>query len=80
MQSVLVPARMELIFFLVAGIVLCFGFSLRRTLITQDVLVTAEQCLHKVRAFSAPHTTPPVSRLEVHKKLGGDMARTADPS
>ena len=34
MPYVLVSARIELIFFLVAGIVLCFGFSVRRMLIT----------------------------------------------
>ena len=32
--SVLVSAGIELIVFLVAGIVLCFGFSMRRMLIT----------------------------------------------
>jgi len=26
------------------------------------------------------HTTPPVSRLGVHQKLGGDTAGTADPN
>jgi len=35
-------------------------------------------CLHRVKAFSASHTDPPASRLGVHKKLGGDTARTAD--
>ena len=33
-HSVLVSARTELIFFLVAGIVLCFGFSRKIKLIT----------------------------------------------
>ena len=32
--AVLVSARTELTFFLVAGVVLCFGFSMRITLIT----------------------------------------------
>ncbi|KAK4810900.1 hypothetical protein QYF61_013308 [Mycteria americana] len=40
----------------------------------------AEQCLHSVKAFSAPHTAPPASRLGVHKKLGGDTAGRADPN
>jgi len=40
----------------------------------------AEQFLHRVKAFSAPHTTPPVSRLGVYKNLGGDTAGTAEPS
>ena len=33
-RAALVSAGIELIFFLVAGIVLCFGFSMRRMLIT----------------------------------------------
>ena len=43
------------------------------------VLAIAEQCLHSVKGFSAPHPAPPASRLGVHKKLGGDTAGTADP-
>jgi len=42
--------------------------------------VIAEQCLHRVKAFSAAHITPPVSRLSMHKELGGDTAGTADPT
>jgi len=45
-----------------------------------DVLVIAQQCLHRLEAFSAPHSTPPASRLGVHEKLGRDTARTADPN
>jgi len=45
-----------------------------------DILVIAEQFLNKVKAFSASHTAPPVSRMGVHKKLGGDTAGTADPN
>ena len=44
------------------------------------MFVTAEQCLHRAKAFSASHPTPPVSRQGVHKELGGDTARTADPN
>jgi len=35
---------------------------------------------HRVRAFSAPHTAPSVRGQGVHKKLGGDTARTAETS
>ena len=35
---------------------------------------------YSVKAFSASHTIPPVRRLGVHKKLGGDTAGTADPN
>lgn len=36
--------------------------------------------MHGVEAFSARHAALPVSRLGVHKKLGGDPGRTADHS
>ena len=49
-------------------------------LLYRGVFVTAEQCFHRVKAFSAPHTTLPVSGLGVHKELGGDTAGTADPN
>ena len=76
----LVLAGIELIFFTVASMGLCFGFVLETGLIIQGCLVIAEQCLHRVKAFSASHPTPPASRLGVHKKLGGDTAGTADPN
>lgn len=38
------------------------------------------QCLHRVKAFFAPYSTPPVRRLGVHKELGGDSAKTAEPN
>lgn len=44
LPTVLVLVRIELIFLLVAGMVLCLGFMMRVTLLT--VLVAAEQCLH----------------------------------
>jgi len=44
------------------------------------VLVVAEQCLHQVKDFLAFYSSPPARRLEVHKKLGGDTDRTADPN
>jgi len=34
----------------------------------------------RVKAVSAAHTALATSKLEVHKKLGGDTARTADPN
>jgi len=40
----------------------------------------AEQCLYRVKAFSASHITPPASGLGVHKKLGVDTAGTANPN
>jgi len=35
--------------------------------VNRHVLVTDEQCSHRVRASSAIHITPPASRLGVHK-------------
>lgn len=40
----------------------------------------AEQGVLRAKAFPAPLPIPPVSRLGVHKSLGGNTARTADPS
>ena len=76
----LVLAGIELIFSIVASIGLWFGFVLKIVLITQGCLSYAEQRLYRVKAFSAPHTTPPASRLGAHKKLGRDTAGTADPN
>jgi len=42
------------------------------------LFVIAEQRLHRVKTFSVSHTTPPVSRLGVRKKLGGNTAGAAD--
>ena len=67
----LVLARVELFFLVVASMGLCFGFVL-------EVLVIAEQYLNRVMACSASHPTPPTSRLGVHKKLRGNTAGTAD--
>ena len=79
----LVLAGIELIFFIVASMGLCFGFVLKTVLILiiqGDVFVTTEQCLHSIKPFPASHPTPPVSNLGVHKNLGGDTAGTADPN
>lgn len=46
----------------------------------RDGFVTAEQGPPKPRAVVLPLTIPPAGRLEVHKKLEGDTAGTADPT
>lgn len=53
--TVLVLAGRELIFLFASHMVLCFGFVTKTVLITHNVLATAEQCLHRVKAFSASH-------------------------
>ena len=61
-------------FFLVAGIVLWFGFSMRRMLITHGCFqLLLNNVYTKSRIFSASDAQP-VRRLEGHKKLGGDTA------
>lgn len=49
------------------------------TVITQHCFVIAKWCLHRVKDPSVSHTAHPGSRLELHKKLGGDRDRTAGP-
>jgi len=51
MGPVLVSAEMELIFFLVAGVMLCFGFSMQTMLIILTFLVVAKK---SKTSFSLP--------------------------
>ena len=44
-------AEIELILFIVAGIVLCFGFVKKKSLGNIHFLAIAEQCLHSVKDF-----------------------------
>jgi len=73
----LVLTGAELIFFIVAGIVMCFGYVMKTVLITHQCLAIAEQCLHSIKAFLVSHTAPPVSRLGVQKKLGGKHSQNS---
>lgn len=49
-------------------------------LIIQGCFGIFEQCLHRAKAFSACQPTPLVSRMGVHKGLGGGTARTLTPA
>ena len=80
LSDVLVSAGIVLIFFTVASMRLRFGFVLKTVLIIQGCFLLLLSSAYTVKAFPAPHTTPPVSRLGVHKELGGDTAGTADPN
>jgi len=51
---------------------------MRKMLQHTAVVVTAKQCLRKVKGFSASHALP-ASRLEACGKQGGEAARSADP-
>lgn len=64
---------MELIFFIVAGIMLHFGFYRKIMVITQPILVVAEI----MRSFQLLLLYCQ-RELELHKKMGEDRTRTAD--
>ena len=64
-----------IIFFIVAGMGLCFGFVLETALLIQGCFVIAEQCLHRVKAFSASHPTPPANRLGAVQEVGRGHSR-----
>ena len=77
---VLVLAGIELIFFVVACMGLCFGFVLQTVLMIQGCFSYCWAVLtqHQGLFCFSPHS--PASRLGVHKKLWGDTAGTADPN
>lgn len=65
---VMVLAGMELVFYLGVDIMLHFGFGMRIMLMFQLFLSSAY-------SKSAPHTTPLVRRVEMHKEWGRDTAK-----
>ena len=79
-SSALDLAQVELIFFIVAGMGLCFGFLLETALIMQKCFQLLLSSAYSARAFSAPQPPPPARRLGVHKRWGGGTAGTAGPS
>lgn len=62
-------ARTELVFSLVAGLVLCCGSGTKTELIRQGCFSC---CLHSTKASSVSHAAPAVTRLGVHKTMGGE--------
>lgn len=74
----LILARIEFNFFTVPCMVLYFG-SVMKTVDKTEIFLLFLSSADIVKAFSASHTTLPVSRLGVHKLLG-NTARTAAPS
>lgn len=62
-------AETELIFFLGAQRVLCFGSVIGAVLVTHQNLAAAEQSLQRNKAFSFPCSPASVSRLGECKKL-----------
>lgn len=71
---------LELIFFTVTHVVLCFEFVTKTLLKVTNILVVDEQCLRKQKVFSVSCTTLPAYRMEKNKKLGRDIATTVDLS
>lgn len=67
LNGVLDLPGVELMFSTMLGVGLCFGFVLRRMLLTQGCSITTEHCFHRVRAFSVSHSIPAVRGLRVHK-------------
>lgn len=57
----------------------CFGAVFWIYTGNRDVFA-AEQGLLRAKAFTVPRLTPPARGLGMHKELGGDTVRTADPS
>lgn len=75
MTVVLVLYRVELVFFTVTSMRLGIGFLLHSSVDNCECFCF----LHRVKAFSASHTTPPESRLRMYK-LRGDTAGTVGPN
>ena len=78
--TVLVLAGIKLIFFVVASIRLFFEFVQKPVLIIQGCVWYCWAVLTQSQGLFCLSHHPPASRLRVHKKLGGDTARTAEPN
>lgn len=72
----LILAGMELIFFTVAGVGLCFRFVLKTAMIIEMFSLLLSSACTAPKPFLL--LTPPGRRLVVHKGFGGDTAGTAD--
>lgn len=73
--QIIVLSGIQLVFFIVAGMVICLWFVMKSVLVKHQCLVVAEQCLHRAKDFSVSHAALPTRRLGMHKKLGGVTAR-----
>lgn len=58
---------------------LCFGFLLKIKVAVHQYLDVVKQCLHRGKSISPPHAALPAWGWGVHKELGRDKTRTADP-
>lgn len=78
-ENVLVSVWIVVIFFIVAGVRLCFRFVTKTILLTQRSFHYCWEALAwwQVLFCLSPHPIP--SGLGMHKELWGNRARTADP-
>jgi len=67
------------IFFIVAGVVLCFGFSMRIMLTAPGWFSCCRAALAQSQGLLCSSCCPHSEGLGVHRGLGGDAARTAGP-
>lgn len=68
-----------MIFFIVSGMVQCFGFRRKIMLITNQCFSCWVE-LAWSQGLSAPHIELLLRRLSMHKKLWGDTVKAADPT
>lgn len=71
---VLVLAEVELIFFIVAGMMPCFRFRMRTMLLTHPCFSCRAMCTHSQRLFSSSHCSAS-KELRGHKELRGDRTK-----
>ena len=70
---------MELIFFIVSCIGLCFGPLMKNSVYNTGMFqLSLSSACRGSRSFLLLTLQPPATRLGVHKKLGGGTAETAD--
>lgn len=81
-------AVLELIFFVLASIVLCFGFLTKALLIKNSVVTISEHCLYNTKVlgvfvwfrFMSFFSNLLPAMLRMQEKLGGDITLAADPN
>jgi len=74
-----VLAGMKLTFFIEACMILCFGFLMRRLLVTL-IFSYCSAVLTQSQGHFNFSSCPASEELEAHKELGKDRTRTTDPN
>jgi len=73
-------AGIRLIFFVEAYIMLCYGFLIKIVGLAHQWLSCCREVLTQSQGLLCSLCCPASKELGLHKKLGGDRARTSDPS